>query len=288
MRTREASTLVRFAGMLMLIFFAWNCSPSIKSKKTILREPIGNDAPVVLLSPEDSLTLTGLQQLGTIRIGDKGLSVGCSYNEIEQLVFEQARAMGGNLVKITEHNYPDNWSACHRIKAIVYFKEDIYGLEKRITWNKKRKLTWNDFKDHTNQSGDSTVSAYTYCGFDIETTQVTAFSSPKYRVNAYFDCNSSWFNQQLIGDSNLLNHEQGHFDLSEIFARVLRKDLMNSLFKQPAFDNMQEYLREKQLIYTARQREYDRSTQHGALLRAQQNWTLTIQRELDSLSRYEN
>lgn len=61
----------------------------------------------------------GAEKIDDIKVGD-GMRISCTYEKTLEIAKEKARKLGGNLVKITEHKYPDGWSSCHRIKAEVY------------------------------------------------------------------------------------------------------------------------------------------------------------------------
>ena len=60
------------------------------------------------------------EKLGTIKVGDSGFSVNCSYATVLDKAKIESRKVGGNVLKITKHKRPDWWSSCHRITADVY------------------------------------------------------------------------------------------------------------------------------------------------------------------------
>jgi len=59
------------------------------------------------------------EKLGTVRVGDSGFSVNCNYSTVLDMTIIEARKVGGNAVKITQHKLPDFLSTCHRITADV-------------------------------------------------------------------------------------------------------------------------------------------------------------------------
>ncbi len=68
--------------------------------------------------------------LGTVKIGDNGLSVNCTYEAAIEYAKIEARSVGGNAIKITEHKTPAAFgSSCHRISANIL---KIANIDKHI------------------------------------------------------------------------------------------------------------------------------------------------------------
>jgi len=85
-----------------------------------------------------------------------------------------------------------------------------------------------------------------------------------------------------------LNHEQLHFDLSEIYARKMRKSFqesnltggsLNSIGNSIFLINYQEFQENQNL--------YDLETGNGIIEDKQTEWNQKIRNELKKLSRYE-
>ncbi len=90
-----------------------------------------------------------------------------------------------------------------------------------MVWQKKRKLTWNDYRgkpQHNRFAAASTVySMYRHIYKDAN-GNITA------SIKACFYPTDSWKGNYI--DDALLAHEQKHFDIVELYARKLRKQLM--------------------------------------------------------------
>ena len=65
------------------------------------------------------------RKVGTIKAGDNALSTTCDYEEVVRDAKEQAKILGGNIVKITELVSPVFISKCYRIKADVYYADTL-------------------------------------------------------------------------------------------------------------------------------------------------------------------
>ena len=60
----------------------------------------------------------------------------------------------------------------------------------------------------------------------IDVDYVTARGKTVFTIRAGMKKNASWIKDK--GDTLSLKHEQGHFDICEIYARILRRDIRNA------------------------------------------------------------
>ena len=111
------------------------------------------------------------------------------------------------------------------MNAKIYKVPNFRIHEREIEWSKNRKLSWEDIKGNPKPISNANAAAQTYCGFSFETNRVTMFKKAKIFTKNTFDCNLSWVRPGQKNREDLLEHEQGHFDLSEVYARRLRKKL---------------------------------------------------------------
>lgn len=110
--------LARLLFILPLAIYLLSCAPSVS--RTFIKKyaPLDYKERVIVygLNYQEP---SNAEILGQIKIGDTGLTTDCSYKTvIEKAIFE-ARKIGGNVIKITEHQTPDFWSSCHRITAKI-------------------------------------------------------------------------------------------------------------------------------------------------------------------------
>jgi len=86
---------------------------------------------------------------------------------------------------------------------------------------------------------------------------------------------------------DLLEHEQGHFDLCEVYVRQLRKQLLAANLK--AFNLIKDGNAIYKQVYAAyldRQELYERETNHGLDRAGQVKWNKSISDELSTLEAY--
>lgn len=147
-------------------------------------------------------------------------------------------------------------------------------------WKEHRKLSWDDFRGPCGKPTDETV-AVTHCGMGFKTSATaTASEKPEIIVFNRFYTNKSW----VMSDAKLpeiLEHEQGHFDLCEIYTRRLKAALDAVDFAKPgAREELYAAYERVNAEYEARQQQYEDETTHGTIDREQKRWTANITREL--------
>lgn len=156
--------------------------------------------------------------------------------------------------------------------------------EVKILWN-ERPLSWRDFKAAPAPESEyhaSTNSGLSYswsARFKGEEIQLA------YTVAAYFYPESSWVSEKNEG---LLAHEQLHFDISELHARLLRKKLEE--FQPKGEKDLKAALRDLYEGIEAErkqmQEQYDLETRHSENSEAQALWEKKVALALQELEKY--
>ena len=150
-----------------------------------------------------------------------------------------------------------------------------------IPWTESRKLNWTDFKADSKKLSPN--AAVTDSGMSIQLKCDGKTSEAV--VKCYFTPSKSWTKDKE--SSYLLRHEQLHFDITELFARKLRKQLAvfgndcNKLSK-----HIQEYYDRNYKEFVAYQDAYDLETEHSINKEKQAFWEAKVERELEELRPY--
>lgn len=271
---------------ILSTIFIFSCSPNIGSTVSNKQTAFTNNEFVLVLQQEDDFKNDGIE-IGSIKSGDNGFSSNCTYYEIIDKLKQVARNNGANLIKITEYKSADQWSTCERLKAKIYKVPNFRVHEKEIEWTANRKLTWEDFKGTPKTVSNFNTAAQTYCGFGFQTNRVTMFNKAKIFTLNTFTTNLSWVRPDQKDRADLLEHEQGHFDLCEIYTRQLRKRLEEK--KLTAFNlntDANVIFKEIYASYLERQEQYEKETQYGLDRKKQIEWTIIISKEINELSIY--
>jgi hypothetical protein len=154
--------------------------------------------------------------------------------------------------------------------------------EPTIIWSSTQ-LTWNDFhgKMKKNSSYDAVTVSAISTGFSGENNTLT------FDVKAVFFPKSS--NKKPKKQSiQLLKHEQGHFDITELFARKLRKSLQAKTYKsyESISKNIDKVYNKNNLAWQKMQRQYDKDTEHSKKKVKQEEWNTRIKNELAELDKF--
>lgn len=153
-----------------------------------------------------------------------------------------------------------------------------------ILWSPERPLSWTDFKA-TTVSARPGVCAVSH--LQLFPSYSYNKNGVKYGVECRFIPSKSWVNETGRASAVLLKHEQGHFDLAEYYARVLRLSLHRSkLTPQNIRDRVLQFRDSVSTVEDARQELYDQETELGRSADRQIDWEQAIKRDLKSLEEY--
>ncbi len=146
-------------------------------------------------------------------------------------------------------------------------------------WNEHSKLSWEDFRGGISTMDDEAAAA-THCGIGFKTNTRTSGDKPEIIVYNTFYVNKSWVRADAKLPEILL-HEQGHFDLCEIYTRKLRERMKKFDFNARDIKlALMSIYNEVSNEYEKRQQAYERETIHGTNLSEQKRWVEMIAREL--------
>lgn len=179
----------------------------------------------------------------------------CNFRQVKHAAKSEAIKIGGNLLVITEHKLPNSLlNPCHRIKGNIYWVSNPLIYEKEILWNSKRKLAVSDFKASTK---DKEFIAATNSYFGYTTSIQSKENLVVVEVDTYFDCESSYFKENQ-NQAMVLDHEQLHFDITELYARKFVKRLHNEIMNfQDLVKNAERIGDEVNKELQSKQQEYD-------------------------------
>lgn len=153
--------------------------------------------------------------------------------------------------------------------------------EEKLAWDENRKLTWDDFKGVPNRSSGFVASTNSGMSFSFSYSENNEVGTVTYSVVANFYPKLSW---TLTEKDNLyiLEHEQTHFDITELHARKLRKELVsvpaNRDFKKSA-EHIYNTIEAKR---RSMQEAYDAETDHSNIKEAEFRWRNFVREQLNT------
>lgn len=164
------------------------------------------------------------------------------------------------------------------------FNNFLQKDDSKIYWSKDKKVTWNDFKGKPIKS--SSDAAITDSGFELQSSNKGQEHILVFELHTYFIKNKSWVKPDEKTE-NLLKHEQGHFDISEIFTRKIHKSIMEEKFTVKNFNKKLQELNVRNTKETSKYQElYDKETEHSKNEKKQTDWNEKIAKELKDLEQY--
>lgn len=152
--------------------------------------------------------------------------------------------------------------------------------EELIDWRGSSQLTWDDYKGRPDPNSDAAASTTTYLGIEYK------FSSKgfEYDIQCRFSRTRSWGKHKT---DYILKHEQGHFDIAEIFARKLNREMSEYRFDEKNFKKDLKKIYEKITKEKEEyQEQYDRETDHSRKSVRQAEWLVKIAERLEELKEF--
>jgi hypothetical protein len=151
-----------------------------------------------------------------------------------------------------------------------------------IEWSAVKRLTWDDYLAKPSSLSDAAAITSTALGVEYHLRNNTL----TYTITCRFSKANSWGRHKT---DYILQHEQGHFDITELFARKLAKELKVYKF------NLHKYQDDVSKIYKKLmdekekyQNKYDKETDFSRNKEQQAEWLQKIRDELDDLDEYAN
>lgn len=149
----------------------------------------------------------------------------------------------------------------------------------KLLWNEHKKLTWEDFKGKPIPSASFVASTNTGISFQYSYATKNTEVHVEYSVHSFFYPEKSWFQPGKV-NQHILNHEQGHFDISELHARMLRKNLAGKSFSKNIKSEIEKIYKEIEQKRQAMQVKFDAETDHSRNQEKEVIWEKYIAKQL--------
>ena len=149
-----------------------------------------------------------------------------------------------------------------------------------IDWSANRRLSWEDFK--ARPDGASVNAALTSTNINID----YSFNNHefRYKIRCQFDPSKSW---GRIKNDYILSHEQAHFDIAEIHARLLNKALKDYRFNvRTASKDIGNIYQQLMNDHRIMQEKYDDETNYSRNEEKQREWKKKINQSLEELKEF--
>lgn len=177
------------------------------------------------------------------------------------------------------------------IRLFLIFVLFLSGLGKgseTIDWNESEKLSWEDFKGPIQT--DSNAAAVTASGITFSYTVRKSdhrFTDFKAQVQAHFYTQESYYIKERCND-HILAHEQLHFDITELHARIFRYRLAQVQVSQNLKAQLEQLHRAIIQELADMQKQYDTQSQNSINIEEQAKWNLYVAENLKRLEAYKS
>lgn len=152
--------------------------------------------------------------------------------------------------------------------------------EALVDWSADRKLTWDDFQGKPDPATGNAALTSTSINIDYSYNQ----RELRYTIRCQFDPARSW---GRVRNAHILGHEQAHFDIAEVHARLLYKMVKDYKFRHATVNEdiakIYEAVMQK---HHDMQSQYDAETDYSRNPNIQDVWEQKIEQTLTSLSTF--
>lgn len=160
----------------------------------------------------------------------------------------------------------------------------VQKADTKIYWSTEKLLTWDDFQGKA--QANSTNAAISSTGIIYSPAPKQETGKLEIDIICYFDKKKSWVKINSKDETGL-KHEQGHFNISEIYARKFRKTVIGCKLKTKTWnDKLQKLYSQNHIELNKYQDLYDKETDHYRNQQKQIEWNEKIAKELKELDDY--
>ncbi len=183
-------------------------------------------------------------------------------------------------------------SFCFIISMVLSYA--VFSQDISPGWNDYKthsQLTWKDFIGNKPELYPDSSAAEVDMNLDFKWGYQTEGIEIQFLYEVYALQNpfASWVDPRHKRD-DVLAHEQLHFDITELHARILRKrlsefDYINTRNLRRQVNRMYEQVK---ITWKSMEKEYDKETNHGILTEQQSLWVEKVALLLEKYSQFKS
>lgn len=155
----------------------------------------------------------------------------------------------------------------------------------KMAWSEDRKLTWEDFQGKPDRAANYVASTNSGITFSYSISEENGERELDWTVQSHFYPKLSWFKKEKVSEY-ILNHEQTHFDITELHARKLRKNLENARFSKRIKQEIETIYRENENERREMQQKFDSETGHSINREKELFWGNYVAQQLKEHARW--
>lgn len=167
---------------------------------------------------------------------------------------------------------------------VVWTEQSDIPVKEVVYYSPDKNLIWADFKG---VPVESRAAAVTVSGFGYKANINTRNGKGQLNISVYcyFNKNKSWVKPGRT-TPYILNHEQHHFDISYLAARIFVNKLQSMVFTSTNYDVMLPRIyNECCAIMNKMQDDYDGQTKNGQLKDIQARWNELVDEKISLITK---
>jgi hypothetical protein len=145
-----------------------------------------------------------------------------------------------------------------------------YG-QVRYAYAEKKCFKWEDLTGFPNAESPYAASVNTGLSQHFNIDSDGKLVSGSLQITAYFYPKLSWYKPKQI-NAGLLKHERLHFTITELHARMLRKQIAEFKFTTDSRSEIRQMYQEIEQKRQKMQADFDEQTQHGLRVEQEHLW----------------
>lgn len=159
------------------------------------------------------------------------------------------------------------------ILLVLFFAS--HGYVERFSYAEKSKLEWSDFRGEPKMNSSFDASVNTGITYQWSISKDYGKIELKYEVDSFCYPSLSWVKRGQL-TKYLLEHEQLHFDISELHARIMRKKLKEYKPGKNVRKDLNKMYKRVERMRINMQELYDIETEHSKHKVNQEKWVKKV------------
>ncbi len=161
------------------------------------------------------------------------------------------------------------------IVLVLFFTSSNNGYVGKFSYTERSELTWSDFRGRPDVRSSFDASVNTGITYQWSYGKDKGDIELNYQVDSFCYPSLSWVKRGQMSDG-LLSHEQLHFDISELHARIMRKRLQEYKAGKNIRGDLNRMYKLVERMRINMQERYDEETDHSKNEEAQEKWNKKV------------
>ncbi|TPN84753.1 DUF922 domain-containing protein [Aquimarina algicola] len=160
--------------------------------------------------------------------------------------------------------------------VLILFFSNNNGYVGKFSYTERSELAWSDFRGRPDIGSHFDASVNTGITYQWSYGKDKGAIELNYQVDSFCYPSLSWVKKGQMSD-DLLSHEQLHFDISELHARIMRKRLKEYKAGKNIRRDLNKMYKLVERMRIIMQERYDEETDHSKNKEGQKKWEKKVE-----------